>query len=76
MVFSHPPIGTVGLTEPQAKEKYGEDNVKVLQARFAPMVYWANEADNKVPHRGSLSRGGTGGTGRTTSGRSLTASEQ
>jgi glutathione reductase (NADPH) len=48
VVFSHPPIGTVGLTEPQAKEKYGEDNVKVLQARFAPMVYWANEADNKV----------------------------
>ena len=25
---SHPPIGTVGLTEPQAREKYG-DAVKI-----------------------------------------------
>ena len=25
---SHPPIGTVGLTEPQAREKYG-DTVKI-----------------------------------------------
>lgn len=26
--LSHPPIGTVGLTEPQAREKYG-DAVKI-----------------------------------------------
>ena len=25
VVFSHPPIGTVGLTEPQAREQYGDD---------------------------------------------------
>lgn len=29
VVFSHPPIGTVGLTEPQAKEKYGKENIKI-----------------------------------------------
>ena len=25
----HPPIGTVGLTERQAEEKYGKDNIKI-----------------------------------------------
>ncbi|KAI8869688.1 glutathione-disulfide reductase [Ramicandelaber brevisporus] len=37
VVFSHPPIGTVGLTEPQAKKLYGEDKVKVYQSRFVNM---------------------------------------
>ena len=26
---SHPPIGTVGLTEPQARQKYGTDAIKI-----------------------------------------------
>lgn len=29
VVFAHPEVGTVGLTEPQAVEKYGKENVKV-----------------------------------------------
>jgi glutathione reductase (NADPH) len=29
VVFSHPPCGTVGLTEPEAREKYGDDQVKI-----------------------------------------------
>ena len=29
VVFSHPPIGVCGLTEAQAVEKYGLDNIKV-----------------------------------------------
>ncbi|MGL6020572.1 MAG: glutathione-disulfide reductase [Gibbsiella quercinecans] len=37
VVFSHPPIGTIGLTEPQAKEKYGEDQVKVYTSSFTAM---------------------------------------
>ncbi len=36
IVFSHPPIGTVGLTEGQAREKHG-DSVKIYQARFTAM---------------------------------------
>ena len=36
VVFSHPPIGTVGLTETQAKEQYG-DTVNVYQTRFTAM---------------------------------------
>ena len=37
VVFSHPPIGTVGLSEPQAIEKYGEKNVKVYKSSFTAM---------------------------------------
>ena len=39
VVFSHPPIGTVGLTEDEAKSRYGEDGVKVYQNRFTDMYY-------------------------------------
>ncbi|AYA06819.1 glutathione-disulfide reductase [Rahnella aquatilis] len=37
VVFSHPTIGTVGLTEPQAREEYGDDQVKVYQSSFTTM---------------------------------------
>ena len=37
VVFSHPPIGTVGFTEPQAIEQYGEENVKVYKSSFTAM---------------------------------------
>ena len=36
VVFSHPPIGTVGQSETEARELHG-DAVKVYQARFTPM---------------------------------------
>jgi glutathione reductase (NADPH) len=45
VVFSHPPIGTVGLTEEEARNEYGDD-VKVYETRFSPMVYAFS--DNKV----------------------------
>ncbi|WP_025267182.1 glutathione-disulfide reductase [Bibersteinia trehalosi] len=37
VIFSHPPIGTVGLTEPQAIEQYGAENVKVYKSSFTAM---------------------------------------
>ncbi|PSW05006.1 glutathione-disulfide reductase [Photobacterium lipolyticum] len=37
VVFSHPPIGTIGLTEPEAIAEYGEDNVKVYKSGFTAM---------------------------------------
>lgn len=39
VIFSHPPVGTVGLPEHEARQKYGHDNVKVYSARFTPMRY-------------------------------------
>jgi len=49
VVFSHPPIGTIGLTEAQAVEKYGEDNVKVYRSKFANLYYgpWQVDPDDK-----------------------------
>jgi len=37
VVFSHLPIGTIGLTEPEAIEKFGADNVKVYKSSFTAM---------------------------------------
>ena len=37
VVFSHPTIGTVGLTENAAREQYGDDNVKVYNSTFTAM---------------------------------------
>ncbi len=39
VVFGHPPIGTVGLTEDEARTHYGQGAVKVYQTRFASMFY-------------------------------------
>ena len=39
VVFSHPPIGTVGLTEQEAHEKYGEDKVKIYENRFTDLYF-------------------------------------
>jgi glutathione reductase (NADPH) len=38
VMFSHPPIGTVGLTEDEAREQHG-DAVKVYQTRFTAMAH-------------------------------------
>lgn len=38
VVFSHPPIGRVGLSEAQARERHGDD-VHVLRAGFRPMFH-------------------------------------
>ncbi len=37
VVFSHPAIGTVGLTEDQAIKKYGQEHIKVYKSSFASM---------------------------------------
>ncbi|WP_144211628.1 glutathione-disulfide reductase [Shewanella donghaensis] len=37
VVFSHPPIGTMGLTEPEAIEQYGEANISVYSSGFTSM---------------------------------------
>ena len=38
VVFSHPPLGMVGLGEEQARERHG-DAVKTYTARFRPMLH-------------------------------------
>ncbi len=43
VIFSHPPIGTVGLREDHARREYGDDAVKVYTSRFNPMAYALGE---------------------------------
>jgi glutathione reductase (NADPH) len=38
VVFGHPPMGTVGLTEAEARMKYGS-TVKVYLSAFVPMYH-------------------------------------
>ncbi|MFT4608825.1 MAG: glutathione reductase (NADPH), partial [Chitinophagales bacterium] len=46
VVFSHPPIGTVGLTEEEAHAKHG-DGVKIYQTEFTAM--YNSISDHAVP---------------------------
>jgi len=39
VVFSHPPIGSVGLTEQEARAHYGMSEVKVYQTRFVSLYH-------------------------------------
>jgi glutathione reductase (NADPH) len=39
VVFSHPPIGTVGLTEGEAREDFENQSVKVYTTAFVPMYH-------------------------------------
>jgi glutathione reductase (NADPH) len=38
VVFSHPPIGSVGYSEAEAVGHYGEEQIKVYTSRFTPML--------------------------------------
>ena len=47
VVFSHPVIGSVGLTEETAVAKYGAENIKVYKSSFTPM--YTALGDNRQP---------------------------
>ena len=49
VVFAHPEAGTIGLTEPAAREQFGDDNVKVYNTSFTAMYYAMMEPENKPP---------------------------
>jgi glutathione reductase (NADPH) len=39
VIFGHPPIGTVGLSEAAAQADFGSDAVQVFKSSFVPMYY-------------------------------------
>lgn len=47
VVFGHPPLGTVGLTEPQALAQHG-DAVKCFASNFVPMYHALTEAKHRT----------------------------
>ena len=47
VVFSHPPVGSVGLSEEEAIEQHGKESIKTYQTRFNPM--YDALSDKKTP---------------------------
>lgn len=47
VVFSHPEAGSIGLTTAQAKEKYGEENLKIYNSKFTGMFYAMMDLDEQ-----------------------------
>jgi len=43
VIFSHPPMGTVGLTEAEARAEFGDDGIRVYTSGFTPMYYALGE---------------------------------
>jgi glutathione reductase (NADPH) len=53
VVFSHPVIGTIGLTEAEAVSEYGEENISVYNSQFTAL-YQAMTEDYRDPTRMKL----------------------
>lgn len=51
VVFSHPTVGTSGLTEPQAEAKYGKENIRVYTTKFSDMYYDVYSPEEKKLHK-------------------------
>ena len=47
VIFSHPPIGSIGLSEDAAIEKWGKDNIKTYRSTFINMFYSPAKSDDK-----------------------------
>ncbi len=43
VVFAHPPVGSVGLTEAEARAAYPDDQISVYTSEFTPMRYALSE---------------------------------
>jgi glutathione reductase (NADPH) len=39
VIFGRPPIGTVGLTEPEARARFGQEAVKAYRSGFVPLYH-------------------------------------
>ena len=51
VVFTHPPVGTIGDTEEEAIEKYGADNIKVYTSVFVNMWYSLQDVEPRDKER-------------------------
>ncbi|KAI1132621.1 putative glutathione protein [Nemania abortiva] len=49
VVFAHPEVGSIGLTEPEAVEKYGAANLKIYKTNFTAMYYAMMDPEDKAP---------------------------
>lgn len=62
VVFSHPPIGSVGLTEPEARARFGSDSIKIYETSFVNMYFtplpaeWKEQTQYKLVCQGPEER--------------------
>ncbi|EUC43713.1 hypothetical protein COCMIDRAFT_100123 [Bipolaris oryzae ATCC 44560] len=49
VVFAHPEIGSIGMTEPAAREKYGDDKIKIYKTEFKAMYFAMMDQEHKQP---------------------------
>ncbi len=49
VVFAHPEVGSIGLSEPDARKEYGDENIKVYKTSFTAMYYAMMDAEDKGP---------------------------
>lgn len=49
VVFAHPEVGSIGMTEPQAREAFGDSEIKIYQSSFTAMYYSLMDASEKGP---------------------------
>eukprot|EP00752_Nemacystus_decipiens_P010117 g9018.t1 len=54
VVFSHPPIGTIGLTEEEAIKVHGEDNIKVYSSTFVNLMYGPWKIDPSEKNKSAM----------------------
>ncbi|TGO17526.1 hypothetical protein BPAE_0425g00070 [Botrytis paeoniae] len=54
VVFAHPEVGSIGLTEPEAIERYGKENIKCYSTSFTAMYYAMMEPEDKAPTKYKL----------------------
>jgi glutathione reductase (NADPH) len=54
VVFSHPPLATIGLTQPEAEQQYGADTLKIYTSTFTNLYYGPmaipSEGSSKLIH--------------------------
>lgn len=48
VVFTHPPLGTVGLSEQEAVEQHGKDAIRVYESKFTNLMYSLSEYKPKT----------------------------
>ncbi|EMC97378.1 hypothetical protein BAUCODRAFT_449844 [Baudoinia panamericana UAMH 10762] len=49
VVFAHPEVGSIGMTEPEARKAFGDENIKIYNSSFTAMYYAMMEPEEKGP---------------------------
>lgn len=54
VVFAHPEVGTIGMSEPEARKEFGDENIKVYKTEFVGMYYAMMDPERKAKTRYKL----------------------